>query len=60
MNGRQHQEELLVDAEGSEILKTPEPDADCRARRKGVGIYDIKIDNNEINSTTTICRDFSI
>jgi hypothetical protein len=31
VNGRQHQEELLVDADGREILKMPEPDAGCRA-----------------------------
>lgn len=31
MNGRQHQEELLVDADGGEILQMPEPDARCRA-----------------------------
>lgn len=31
VNGRQHQEELLVDAGGREILKMPEPNAGCRA-----------------------------
>ena len=31
VSGRQHQEELLVDADGGEILKMPEPDARCRA-----------------------------
>jgi len=31
VNGRQHQEELLVDADGGEILKMPQPDARCRA-----------------------------
>ena len=31
VNGRQHHEELLVDVDGREILKMPEPNAGCRA-----------------------------
>jgi hypothetical protein len=31
VNGRQHQEEPLVDADGRETLKMPQPDAGCRA-----------------------------